>query len=100
MAYTYASKHAPVANNASNTVLSSADLRNTLTSGDSVYLNWPRQEASGRLVDRWDREINITVARVIEKPGTFYFKIWSNGPDGVNDSGTGDDIVLAFLVGE
>ena len=42
--------------------------------------------------DAWDRPLNYELTTDDSTGGTAMARIWSNGPDGRNDNGSGDDI--------
>ena len=50
----------------------------------------PHWQESTELVDRWGNALNIVVQSSGEP--SFRIRIWSCGPNGKNESGTGDDI--------
>ncbi|MGC8743619.1 MAG: hypothetical protein ACP5T0_07065 [Verrucomicrobiia bacterium] len=60
-------------------------------------------KAAENIVDRWNNELNILVRQKhIPEAGEavmyYFFTIWSNGPDGINDNGANDDIVENFSI--
>ncbi|MGC8829210.1 MAG: hypothetical protein ACP5K7_03060 [Verrucomicrobiia bacterium] len=63
-------------------------------------LHWKAME---NIVDRWNNELNILVKQKhIPEAGEavvyYFFTIWSNGPNGINDNGSNDDIVEHFNI--
>lgn len=50
----------------------------------------PHWQESKDLVDRWGHALNIVVRTNGE--ASFVIQVWSNGPNGKNEAGTGDDI--------
>ncbi len=63
-------------------------------------IHWKTSE---NLVDRWNNELNIIVKAkkfpdIGESLTYYFFKIWSNGPNLLNDNAEGDDIVENFII--
>lgn len=63
-------------------------------------LHWKTLE---NMVDRWNNELNILVRPkhipdIGESVIYYFFTIWSNGPNGINENGTNDDIVEHFVI--
>ncbi len=63
-------------------------------------IHWKTSE---NLVDRWNNELNIIVKpKQIQDIGEsltyYFFKVWSNGPNLINDNGESDDIVENFII--
>lgn len=63
-------------------------------------LHWKTTE---NIVDRWNNELNISVKEkqfedVGESVIYYVFKIWSNGPNLINDNGNNDDILENFMI--
>jgi hypothetical protein len=81
-----------------NSNVDSAELTHALVNGKIVFLKWPRSEADDRLLDRWKQEVRVTVTALPGNTNTFGFKLWSTGPDGVDNSGGGDDICREVTV--
>lgn len=63
----------------------------------------PHWRSSENIVDRWNNQLNIIVKpKQIPDAGEsvhhYIITIWSNGPNGINESGNGDDISYSFSV--
>ncbi len=63
-------------------------------------IHWKTTE---NIVDRWNNELNIVVKakqfpEVGESVTYYFFKIWSNGPNQINDNGDNDDIIENFII--
>jgi hypothetical protein len=71
-----------------------------LAAQPGVLEAFPRLVQNGRLVDRWGNLLHIAydldgdgqVMLGERKLGTKALAIWSEGPNGVNDWGEGDDV--------
>lgn len=63
----------------------------------------PHWRSLESIVDRWNNELNILVKpKQVQDAGELVYHylitIWSNGPNGINESGNGDDISYSLLV--
>jgi hypothetical protein len=94
--YTLYHRQIPGGSVTSEKRIPTSSLIDPLVKGDIRFLNWSGPLDNGRLVDNWGSEINVTVKPVKGNEGRFEFRIWSNGPDKINNGGTGDDILNQF----